>query len=99
MKEKILNLLGLATRARMITLGEDFVLKKMQESNAIVFLASDAGNNIKKKINDKAKTYNIIVVSDFSTDEISQAMGKTNRKVVLVQDKGFVKKFTEYINS
>jgi ribosomal protein L7Ae-like RNA K-turn-binding protein len=99
MKEKILNLLGLATRARMITLGEDFVLKKMQESNAIVFLASDAGNNIKKKINDKAKTYNITVVSDFSTDEISQAMGKTNRKVVLVQDKGFVKKFTEYINS
>ena len=99
MRDKILNLLGLATRARMITLGEEFVLKQIQGDHALVFLASDAGENIKKKITDKAKTYNKVVVSDFTTDELSKAIGKENRKVILVTDKGFIKKFSEYLNS
>ena len=98
-KEKTLNLLGLATRARKVIVGEGFVLKGIKEPNAIIFLASDAGENIKKKINDKANTYNKLVITDFDSDELSNAIGKENRKVVLVTDKGFIKKFTEYINS
>ena len=48
---KILNLLGLAARARMITLGEEFVLKTLPKGpDNLVFLASDAGKNISGKI-------------------------------------------------
>ncbi len=96
----ILNLLGLATRARKTTLGEEFVLKELgRVSQAIIFLASDAGDNIKKKIDNKTKTFNTTLVTKFTTDELSKAIGKENRKVVLVTDKGFYKKFLEYINS
>jgi ribosomal protein L7Ae-like RNA K-turn-binding protein len=99
MKDKILSLLGLATRARRIVLGEEFVLKQMSKGNKVVFLANDAGANITKKVLDKASSFNCIVFHDFTTDEISKAMGKTNRKVVLIEDQGFSKKFKEYKNS
>lgn len=98
-KQKILNLLGLATRARLITIGVDFVIKEMAKGNALVFLASDSGNNIRKKIMDKAQTYDIPVYTELNSDELSSAIGKENRRVLLINDKGFIKKFTEYINS
>lgn len=97
-KEKMLNLLGLATRARMVVLGEEFVLKGMKDQQVIVFLASDAGNNIKKKIRNKTTTYNAILVEEFSSNELSKAMGKENRRVVLIADKGFIKAFKKLIS-
>ena len=99
-KDKTLGLLGLATRARKVVLGEDLVIKTLAASpNSIVFLASDAGDNIKKKIRNKTITYNSILIDAFTTDELSAAIGKNNRKIVLVTDKGFIKKFKELINS
>ncbi len=97
-RQLILNLLGLATRARQIVVGEEFVVKQIAKTDCLVFLASDAGDNIKKKIVDKATYYHRLVVKDFDTTELSKAIGKENRKVVLVYDKGFMKKFIEYIN-
>lgn len=99
MKNKILNLLGLATRARKVILGEEFVLKQMKNTNLNVFLASDAGENITKKIINKAYTFNCTVINQFTTDELSKAIGKENRKVMIIDDRGFNKKITEYLNS
>ncbi len=99
MKDKILGLLGLAMRARKIVLGEEFVLKTMTLRNKTVFLATDAGENITKKIIDKAASFNCIVIRDYSSDELSQAIGKENRKVILIDDLGFSRKIKEYINS
>jgi len=99
-KEKMIQLLGLAQRARKTILGEGMILEKMKNTtNCFVFLASDAGNNITKKIQDKSNTYHHILVTDFSSVELSKAIGKENRKVVLIIDKGFIDKFSEYINS
>lgn len=94
-KKAILNLLGLATRARKIVLGEGMVLQTLTSSNQnlLVFLADDAGKNITKKIGDKAEFYNHTVFTGFSSDELSNAIGNKNRKVVLVIDKGFIEKF------
>ncbi len=96
MKNKILGLLGICARSRNIILGE-FVLKEISEE-VIVFLASDAGNNLKKKIKDKVSFYNALLVEDFTTDELSKAIGKSNRKVVLIKEQGFVKTFKSYIS-
>ena len=97
---KILNLLGLAARARMITLGEEFVLKTLPKGpNNLVFLASDAGKNISSKILNKTESYGAQIINSFTTDELSKAIGKENRKVILVKDKGFIDKFIEYLNS
>jgi ribosomal protein L7Ae-like RNA K-turn-binding protein len=83
----------------MITLGEEFVLKEIAVKQGLVFLATDAGENIKKKLRNKTKTYNTMLLEEFTSTELSNAIGKVNRRVVLVTDKGFIKKFMEYINS
>jgi len=95
----ILNLLGIAMRARKVTLGEEFVLTSMKNPDVLVFIASDAGANIKKKIENKAIYYKVQVIDSFDTDELSKAVGKNNRKVVLLEDKGFIKKINEYLNA
>lgn len=98
--KKILNLLGLATRARRVVLGQEFVLKELAKTpNTVVFLASDSGDNIKKKVNDKTKIYDFTLITLFTAEELSKAMGKENRRLVLVNDRGFNKKFREYLNS
>jgi len=98
-KQKILNLLGLAQRARKLTLGEEFVLKQLIKEHSLVFLASDAGENIKNKIIKKTDYYSVPLIDFFNSNELSKAIGKENRKVILVSDKGFTKKFKEYLNS
>jgi len=98
--EKILNLLGLAFRARKVYLGEGIVLKELANNEFnLVFLASDAGDNIKGKIVNKTKYYKAQLIDSFTSDEISKAIGKENRKVLLVSDKGFIDKFIEYLDS
>lgn len=62
-KEKILQLLGLATRARKVVTGEELVIKEIQKGNAkLVILSSDASQNSRKKfkINVRITTLNSI---------------------------------------
>ena len=87
-------------RARKVTLGEEFVLKEITRSpGSVVFLASESGANITKKVNDRALNNEFTLITHFTADEISKAIGKQNRRLVLVNDKGFCKKFLEYLNS
>lgn len=97
---KVLNLLGLAMRARKLVLGVEFVLKELAKpGKPVVFLANDSGDNIKKKVNDKTKIYDFTLITEFSSDELSKAIGKENRRLILVNDRGFCKKFREYLDS
>ncbi len=56
-----------------------------------MFLAEDAAGNLSKKVTDKSHTYQVEVVTVFSTLELSAAVGKA-RKVLAVTDAGFTKK-------
>ena len=89
-KDKILSLLGLALKAKKIIIGEEFVIKSIQNKQAkLVILATDSGKNTNKKILNKASFYNIEVIQSFTINEISNAIGKHNRVVVSIIDKGF----------
>lgn len=91
-RQKILNLLGLAQRAGRLVSGEDLVVEAIQKGQAkLVFLAEDAAGNLSKKVTDKSHTYQVEVVTVFSTLELSAAVGKA-RKVLAVTDAGFTKK-------
>ncbi len=91
-KQQVLNLLGLAQRAGRLISGEELVVDAIRKGQAkLVFLAQDAGPNLIKKITDKSKTYQVEVVTAFSTLELSIAVGKS-RKVLAVTDAGFTKK-------
>ncbi|MDW8713006.1 YlxQ-related RNA-binding protein [Streptococcus suis] len=91
-RHQILNLLGLAQRAGRLVSGEDLVVEAIQKGQAkLVFLAEDAAGNLSKKVTDKSHTYQVEVVTVFSTLELSAAVGKA-RKVLAVTDAGFTKK-------
>ena len=91
-KQQVLNLLGLAQRAGRLISGEELVVDALRKGQVkLVFLAQDAGPNLTKKITDKSKTYQVEVVTAFSTLELSIAVGKS-RKVLAVTDAGFTKK-------
>jgi ribosomal protein L7Ae-like RNA K-turn-binding protein len=95
----ILSLLGLAARARAIILGEEFCLKAMaKHPKGIVFLATDAGENITKKVLNKSTTYDYTIIQKFNTEELSNAIGKKNRKLIVITDNGFNRKFREYLS-
>ncbi|MDQ8774124.1 YlxQ-related RNA-binding protein [Streptococcus ruminantium] len=91
-KQKILNLIGLAQRAGRLISGEELVVEAIQKGQTkLVFLANDAAVNLSKKVTDKSYTYQVEVVTVFSTLELSAAVGKA-RKVLAVTDAGFTKK-------
>lgn len=91
-KIKILQDLGLCKRANKIISGEEQVLESIKSNSAkIVFLASDSGKNTAKRITDKSKYYNVRIDINFTTEELNNAIGTENRKVLAINDKNFAK--------
>ena len=89
-KEKVLNLIGLATRARKTSMGIDIVITSIQKNKAkIAFIANDASIESIKKIQDKCNYYNVTSCLLFNSAELNQAVGKGNIKVVTINDNGF----------
>jgi ribosomal protein L7Ae-like RNA K-turn-binding protein len=98
--DKVLGLLGLAVRARKVVSGEDTVLKEIRHHDgAVVFLASDAGGNITKKIQNTASTYHCTIIDWYTAGELSRAMGQPHRTVALITDRGFNQRFQEYYHT
>ncbi|QMS84365.1 L7Ae/L30e/S12e/Gadd45 family ribosomal protein [Candidatus Xianfuyuplasma coldseepsis] len=93
-----MNLLGLALRARKLLVGENLVLPACHKHPGnVVFLASDAGENITKKITNKATSFGLTIVQSVDSDALSQALGKEHVKVVLITDKGFSNTCKDYL--
>jgi ribosomal protein L7Ae-like RNA K-turn-binding protein len=96
-KQKLLNILGLAKRAGKLVTGEELVVRAIQNQTVqLVFLASDASSNLTKKVNNKSNTYQIKISQDFTQNELSQAIG-SDRKVIAVADEGFAKKMEKLL--
>lgn len=82
--------IGLAYRAKKITLGADETVKAMSKHKIVlVLLATDASQNTIKKITDKCHYYNIELSQSFHSSELSSALGKNNIKVIGIKDEGF----------
>ncbi|WP_082234158.1 YlxQ family RNA-binding protein [Halobacillus massiliensis] len=99
MRGSYLNLLGIANRAGKLTLGEEQIVKDIQRNKAkLVLMASDTGNQTKKKLTDKCSFYDIpcYVVDD--RDVFSQAIGKSGRVAIAVLDQGFANKLQSLLD-
>ncbi|GGJ92774.1 50S ribosomal protein L7ae [Lentibacillus kapialis] len=95
MKGNYLNLIGLAYRARKCSLGEETIVKDIQQKRAkLVLLANDIGPRTRKKIINKCKTYEVPfeIIDDRKT--LSNAIGKSQRVAVAILDEGFAAKIT-----
>ena len=84
--------LGLAFRAKKVSIGTENVVFKISAKQAkLVLLASDAAINTTTKIINKTNFYGIELNTLFDSQTLSKALGKTNIKVVSINDQGFAK--------
>lgn len=82
MTNKILGYIGLALRGKFVLLGEDN-LKKVKKGH-IIFLASDASENIKEKVSYIASLKGVDVVSLFNKDTLGQLLNKNQVAILVV---------------
>jgi len=92
-------MLSLAKKAGKIITGEDSCEKAIQKGLAnIVFVATDASGNTKKKFNNKTTYYKVPIYSLFTKEEMGNAIGMHNRATLVVADAGFAKRILELLN-
>ncbi len=89
--DKIFNLIGLAMRARKIVSGDELFESIRNQKVHLVILASDAGANTKKKVNDKCAFYNVKILEIEDSKRMNHAIGKKNRMAIGITDEGFSK--------
>ncbi|WP_309122985.1 ribosomal L7Ae/L30e/S12e/Gadd45 family protein [Paenibacillus sp.] len=88
-RERTLSYLGLALRAGKLESGDEGVMKAVRSRTALlVFVANDASDNAKKKYRDKCDFYGVPFSLAFDRQELGQSIGKADRVVVAVTDKG-----------
>ena len=84
-----LNTIGLAYRAKKIVFGEE-VLNQISRVK-LVIIASDISEKSRERFLKKCSYYNIDYIDCFNGEEISNALGKNNIKVIGITDEGFKK--------
>ncbi|MCR1902872.1 L7Ae/L30e/S12e/Gadd45 family ribosomal protein [Lactobacillus taiwanensis] len=97
-KQKTLNLLGLAQRAGKLATGFDAVKLALNKNQVkLIFIGSDVSQNTKDKLAFLLRKKKIETIKIFSSQEITQALGK-ERKLVAVTDSGFSKAIKKNLN-
>lgn len=97
MRQKILNLLGIAKRAGYIVGGTDSVIFEMRKKRAkIVFVANDSSEKTIDNFKRKCYFYNVECNLDYNSDELSHAIGQ-NRKIICLNDQGIYKAIQKYL--
>ena len=88
---KALNMLGLACRARKTAIGETCMHAVTSRKAYVVFLASDASERTKDKVLHTCNSCGVPCVTQFTSIEISSAIGQYGRMMISVNDAGFAK--------
>lgn len=89
-KNKVLSMLGLATKAGKTKSGEMSVETVISNGTArLVIVSEEASENTRKSFGDKCSFHGIPIVTAFSKEELGRATGKAVRTSVAVVDDGF----------
>ncbi len=87
---KALARLGLAMRAGKLTSGEERVLEAIRSGLAqLVVMARDASARTRKIVADKCDSYGVPLLVGYSRHELGMAVGKPERVLLAVTDRGF----------
>lgn len=90
MADKVLSMLGMATRAGKVVSGEFSVEKSVKTGKScLVIVAEEASDNTKKMFTNMCTYYNVPIYFYSSKEILGHAIGKNSRASVSVQDNGF----------
>lgn len=84
---KILGLIGLASRARKISYGADSVELQTQKGKVyLIILAQDSSERTKEKFQKISEKYNIPLIIIETIEILSKAIGKSNKAILGIED-------------
>ena len=84
---KILGLIGLAARARKVSFGADSVELEAQKNKVyLIILAQDSSSRTKEKFQKISEKYNIPIIITQTIEELSKAIGKSNKAILGIED-------------
>lgn len=90
MNNKVLSMLGIATRAGKVVSGEFLVEKSIKRRKAkLVIVATDASDNTKKLFTDKTTFYGVKIYIYSNKENLGISIGKGARASVAVEDSNF----------
>lgn len=99
MENKVLSMLGLATRARKLVSGEFSVEKAVKEGKAVlVLVAEDASNNTKKLFTNMCDYYQVPMYVISNKESLGHAMGKEIRASIAILDTGFANAIMKHMD-
>lgn len=95
-KDRILSLLGLATKSGKIVSGE-FMVEKVVKANgaALVIVATDASDGSRKNYTDMCKFYHVPIYFYATKETLGHCIGKEIRASVALTDEGFANRIME----
>ena len=91
-RRKVLNLIGLATKAGKTASGEFSTEKAVKAGKAsLVIVSEEASDNTKKMFTNMCTYYKVPLLVFGEKEELDRAMGKEMRASLAVLDEGFAK--------
>ncbi len=99
-QDRILSMLGLATRAGRVASGEFSTEKAVKSKKAfLVLVSSEASDNTKKMFCNMCSFYNVPIYIYASKEDLGHAIGKEFRASLAVLDAGFAKSLEEKLQA
>lgn len=98
-RQKVLNLIGLATKARRTVSGEFSTEKAVKDGKAhLVVVSEEASDNTKKMFTNMCTYYKVPICYFGGKGELGHAMGKEMRASLAVIDSGFAQAILKQMN-
>ena len=98
-RRKVLNLIGLATKAGKTASGEFSTEKAVKAGKAsLVIVSEEASDNTKKMFTNMCTYYKVPIYLFGTKEELGHAMGQEFRASLSVEDAGFAKSMAGILN-
>ena len=97
--KKIIGLIGLATKARNISYGADSVEIQVKKKKVyLIIVAQDASDRTKEKFKNISEKYKIPLIIVGKIEELSKAIGKSNKAILGVENLNLSKEIQKINN-
>ena len=97
--DKILSLVGLATRAGKTASGEFCTEKEVKTGRAALVIVAGDASDTKKKFRDMCEFYEVPIYFYKDKDTLGHAMGKEFRASLAILDEGFAKEIMKQMKT
>lgn len=96
---KVYGLLGLAMKAGKIVFGTDSCIEEIQRKRVkLVIVATDAAERTKMKLSIICSDNNVAILEFSTIEELSNAIGRSNKAIVGIKDINFSNEIKKIIN-